>query len=159
MKITRAIIFLSIAAYAAPAFADQPLAADRSVKGRLEKGDGGRPGNWTDTYVYKGEAGEELFILVVPAREFSSDKGHLSIAGPHGFARRSSYWKEQLNIRLPERGSYSVNVTGSGDYELSLARVRPGQTGGQLTAGQTVQGSFTTTDPGDPEVPGWRQDI
>lgn len=147
-------IMLAAISAAAPAYADTAIAANSTVKGRLERGDAQRDGNWWDTHIYAGEAGEEIRIW-----RTERIVTYFRIEGPKGFVQEAnSYPSYAMNVRLPHRGRYKIVVGGEGDYELSVWRVQTVQPAQTLVMGQTIEAGFNTTDGFHPDVPHWRQD-
>lgn len=134
-------VFSGAAAFATLAHADQAITANSTVQGRLERGDARvRDDTWRDTYTYQGEAGEEIRLWRTPGFH------GLRIEGPASFVQDTN--SHAMNVRLPHRGRYRIIIEGhAGDYQLFVWRVRTDQPTQALSAGQTIEGALTTTDP------------
>ena len=148
-------------ALAAPASAQTLIAADTPVQGRLERGDRTRDGYWIDSYSYNGEAGEEVRVYRGRPGGDGYD-GYIQVRGPGGFATELLGGEAQ-NVRLPQRGRYTISVLNPSayapmDYVLTVFHVSAEQPPTQLQAGQTIRAGFTSTDSVHPIMGHMRQD-
>lgn len=145
-KAAAAVVMLAALGTATPALgADQPITANTTVAGRLEPGDTRRDGYFVDTYVYNGEAGEELYL---------GSNFPMEITGPNRFSQQTNRFDSTVLIRLPTSGRYRIAVVDvtyasyqeSRSYELNILQLNTTRNPTTLEVGQTINGSFSLDD-------------
>ncbi|HEU0298661.1 MAG TPA: PPC domain-containing protein, partial [Longimicrobium sp.] len=142
-----------------PADTGIPIALDQAVDGTLARGDEKVGSSYTDTYTYRGRAGETITVSL-SSEEFDTyiemgqvDGGECTDMDSNDDGGEGT--NSLLTIRLPDDGPYHIHVRSSGPGETGAytLRVESGSAAPTLTVppspiapDETVQGRLSSGD-------------
>lgn len=148
-----------------PAGTGIPIALDQAVEGDLARGDEKVGSSYTDTYTYRGRAGETITVSL-SSDEFDTylemgqvDGGECTDMDANDDGGEGT--NSLLTVRLPDDGAYHVHVRSSGPGETGAYTLLV-QSGGReplalavppspIAPDETVQGRLSAGDAREPD--------